>query len=106
MQKKLLFIISLFIFSNITFLLSAEIIPLKKPAQTKEEKEQKLLIDVLKPLPKPIINKIISENEGPASEYRSGKEAALKFLLGQGMKKTKGSADPKVLEEMLKEALK
>ncbi len=39
MQKKLLFIISLFIFSNITFLLSAEIIPLKKPVQTKEEKD-------------------------------------------------------------------
>ena len=31
----------------------AEIIPLKKPLQTKEEKEQKLLIDVLKPLQKP-----------------------------------------------------
>ena len=63
MQKKLLFIISLFIFSNITFLLSAEIIPLKKPIQSKEEKEQKLLIDVLKPLPKPIINKIIKKEE-------------------------------------------
>ena len=33
--------------------LSAEIIPLKKPLQTKEEKEQKLLKDSLKPLPKP-----------------------------------------------------
>ena len=31
----------------------AEIIPLKKPLQTKEEREQKLLIDVLKPLQKP-----------------------------------------------------
>ena len=63
MLKKLLFTISLLIFSNITFLLSAEIIPLKKPAQTKKEKEQKLLIDILKPLPKPIINKIIKKEE-------------------------------------------
>ena len=63
MLKKLLFIISLLIFSNITFFLSAEIIPLKKPVQTKNEKEQKLLIDILKPLPKPIINKIIKKDE-------------------------------------------
>ena len=33
---------------------SAEIVPLKKPLQTKEEKEKKLLIDELKPLPKPV----------------------------------------------------
>ena len=63
MLKKLLFIISLLIFSNITFFLSAEIIPLKKPVQTKKEKEQKLLIDILKPLPKPIVNKIIKKEE-------------------------------------------
>ena len=63
MLKKLLFLINLFIFLNITFLLSAEIIPLKKPIQTKEEKEQKLLIDVLKPLPKPVTKKIIKKEE-------------------------------------------
>ena len=63
MQKKLLFIIGLLIFTNITFLSSAEIIPLKKPTQTKEEKEKKLLVDVLKPPPKPIINEIIKEVE-------------------------------------------
>ena len=82
MQKKLLFIISLFIFSNITFLLSAEIIPLKKPAQTKEEKEQKLLIDVLKPLPKPIINKIIKKDEKkPEKKIISKKENDLDIIL-------------------------
>ena len=82
MQKKLLFIISLFIFSNITFLLSAEIIPLKKPAQTKEEKEQKLLIDVLKPLPKPIINKIIKKDEKkPEKKIVSKKENDLGIIL-------------------------
>ena len=62
-MKKKLFIINLFVFFNITFLLSAEIIPLKKPIQTKEEKEQKLLIDVLKPLPKPVINKVEKKEE-------------------------------------------
>ena len=39
MLKKFVFFISLFFFSNIT-ILSAEIIPLKKPLQTKEEKDQ------------------------------------------------------------------
>ena len=63
MQKKLLSIVSLLILSNITFSSFAEIIPLKKPIQTKEEEEKKLLIDVLKPLPKPIVSKIIKEEK-------------------------------------------
>jgi len=63
MLKKLLFLINLIIFFNVTFLLSAEIIPIKKPIQSKEEKEQKLLIDVLKPLPKPVTKKIIKKEE-------------------------------------------
>ena len=54
MLKKFIFFISLVIFSNTTLFLFAEIIPLKKPIQSKEEKEQKLLVDILKPLPKPI----------------------------------------------------
>ena len=55
MLKKFLFFISLFIITNITFFLSAEIIPLKKPIQSKEVTEHKLLIDILKPLPKPTV---------------------------------------------------
>ncbi len=37
-----------------TSIASSEIVPLKKPLQTKEETQKKLLIDVLKPLPKPL----------------------------------------------------
>ena len=62
-KNYLLFIIISIFLINSTKFASAEIIPLKKPSQTKEEKEQKLLIDVLKPLPKPIINKIIKKEE-------------------------------------------
>ena len=55
MLKKLLFFIVLSYLSMVSFhIASSEIIPLKKPLQTNEEKEKKLLIDVLKPLPKPI----------------------------------------------------
>jgi len=63
MLKKLIFFINLIIFINLTSLLYAEIIPLKKPSQTKEEEEKKLLVDVLKPLPKPIEKKEIQKKE-------------------------------------------
>ena len=54
MLKKILFLIVLFHFTSITSFALSEIIPPKKPIQTKEETQKKLLIDVLKPLPKPI----------------------------------------------------
>lgn len=53
----------------------------------------------------PIIAEIIAENPSVVDDYRGGKEAALQFLVGQGMKKTKGAADPARLREMLKSEL-
>ena len=63
MYKKLLFLINLIIFISSINIAFAEIIPLKKPSQTKEVKEQKLLIDVLRPLPKPTTKKVVKEKE-------------------------------------------
>ena len=57
MGKKILFFIVLI---KVLFILNfalGEIIPIKKPIQTKEETQKKLLVDFLKPLPKPI-NKV------------------------------------------------
>jgi len=54
----------------------------------------------------PIIAKILAENESVVAEYKAGKEASIQFLLGQGMKKTKGAADPAILKQILIEALK
>jgi len=54
MSKKFLFFIVLFQLISFNNFALTEIIPLKKPIQTKEETEKKLLVDVLKPLPKPI----------------------------------------------------
>ncbi len=62
MLKKILFLTSLILFNNIANLSLADIVPLKKPLQSKEVKEQKLLIDILKPLPKPTSEKITNEN--------------------------------------------
>ncbi len=54
MLKKISFFIVLVCLSGLVGNALSEIIPLKKPLQTKEEKEKKLLIDVLRPLPKPL----------------------------------------------------
>ncbi len=63
MLKKFLFLICLIIFLYPINYILADIIPLKKPSQTKEIKEQKLLIDVLRPLPKPLVNKVTEKKE-------------------------------------------
>ena len=82
MLKKLIFFINLFFFSTITILFSTEIIPLKKPIQTKAEKDQKLLIDVMKPLPKPIPKKIVEEIEKkPEGEIKLKAEKDLGIIL-------------------------
>ncbi len=82
MLKKLIFFIKLFFFFNITILLSSEIIPQKKPIQTKEEKDQKLLIDLMKPLPKPTLKKTVEEIEKkPEEEIRLKAEKNLGIIL-------------------------
>ncbi len=53
----------------------------------------------------PIVQTIIAEQETAVAEYKAGKEASLQFLIGQGMKATKGSANPGVLAKLLKEQL-
>jgi len=63
MFKKFLFLIVLFNFTITSIDAFSEIIPLKKPIQSKEEKQKKLLVDSLIPLPKPVINKVIEKEE-------------------------------------------
>ena len=54
MLKKIIFFILLFNLTGYAGIAISEIVPLKKPIQTKEETQKKLLIDILKPLQKPI----------------------------------------------------
>lgn len=54
---------------------------------------------------KEIAQKIISANPKVADDFKAGKAAALQFLIGQGMKETKGSANPEVLKKVFTEAL-
>ncbi|MCF7815408.1 MAG: Asp-tRNA(Asn)/Glu-tRNA(Gln) amidotransferase subunit GatB [Candidatus Pacebacteria bacterium] len=50
----------------------------------------------------PIVALVIEQNEQVVSEYRGGKESALQFLVGQGMKISKGSANPTALIKLFK----
>lgn len=52
-----------------------------------------------------IINQVIEENEQSVTDYRNGNERAMKYLMGQIMKKTKGNANPLLITEKLKEIL-
>jgi len=48
-----------------------------------------------------IILEVISQNTEQVADFKNGKETVLKYLVGQGMKLSKGAANPQVLEEML-----
>jgi len=54
---------------------------------------------------KKIAEEVIAENEAAVAEYKAGKESSLQFLVGQGMKKSKGSANPQVLKEVIMKLL-
>jgi aspartyl-tRNA(Asn)/glutamyl-tRNA(Gln) amidotransferase subunit B len=52
-----------------------------------------------------IVEQVIVENPGPVAEYLGGKEAVLRFLVGQVMKATRGKANPGLVNELLRERL-
>ena len=51
------------------------------------------------------IEKVIAENPQSVEDYRSGKEKAIGFLVGQTMKIMKGKANPAMVNQILKELL-
>ena len=54
---------------------------------------------------KEIVQKIIDENTEIVETYKGGKENALMALVGKVMKETKGSANPQIVQKILKELL-
>jgi len=54
----------------------------------------------------PLIERILAANPGQVAAYRGGKEGLLGFFVGQVMKETGGRANPKVLNELIREKLK
>lgn len=53
-----------------------------------------------------VAKKVIEANPSVAAEYKAGKQTAIQFLVGQGMKESKGSANPQKLREAFEEILK
>jgi len=54
----------------------------------------------------PVIKEIIAQQEKAVADYKKGKENSIKFLVGQAMAQTRGTADPVVLEKLFKENIK
>jgi aspartyl-tRNA(Asn)/glutamyl-tRNA(Gln) amidotransferase subunit B len=52
-----------------------------------------------------VVKKVIEASPQSVADYRSGKDKALGFLVGQVMKETKGRASPQVINKLLKEEL-
>jgi aspartyl-tRNA(Asn)/glutamyl-tRNA(Gln) amidotransferase subunit B len=52
-----------------------------------------------------IASEVIQSNSQPVADYKAGKEAAFKFLVGQVMKASKGRANPQLVNEVLKKKL-
>jgi len=48
-----------------------------------------------------IIISVLDDNKGMVSQYKSGKTKLLGFFVGQVMKRTKGKANPKLLNDLL-----
>jgi aspartyl-tRNA(Asn)/glutamyl-tRNA(Gln) amidotransferase subunit B len=53
----------------------------------------------------PVIDRILAENEAQVAAYRGGKEGLLGFFVGAVMRETQGKANPKVVNERLREKL-
>jgi aspartyl-tRNA(Asn)/glutamyl-tRNA(Gln) amidotransferase subunit B len=54
----------------------------------------------------PVIEEILASNPAQVEAYRGGKEGLLGFFVGRVMQATNGTADPRVVNERLREKLK
>ena len=52
-----------------------------------------------------VVDEVIGEHSDAVESFRAGKESALKFLVGQVMRKTRGRANPQLVNELLRERL-
>ena len=51
------------------------------------------------------VEKVIEENPAVVTEFKNGKESVLQFLVGKCMALSKGKANPKVIQELLRKKL-
>ena len=53
----------------------------------------------------PVVDAILAANPGQVESYRRGKQGLLGFFVGQVMKETKGAADARVVNELVRAKL-
>ena len=53
-----------------------------------------------------IISKVLKDNSDKVLQYKSGKEKLYGFFVGEAMKLSGGKANPKLLNDILKEKLR
>ena len=89
-----------------------EIIPemVKSGKEPKAIVEEKGLVQISdESALKEIIKKVLENNEKAVKQYREGndkqKKKAVKFLIGQVMKETRGKANPKLLNQLIPQVL-
>jgi len=75
----------------------------KSPAQIVEERGLKQESDEEKLLA--ICKEVLEENPKEVEKYKAGKKGLLGFFVGQVMKKTRGKANPKVVNQILSKLL-
>ena len=55
---------------------------------------------------KEVVKRIIDDNPESVKDYKNGHDRAIKYLMGQVMKETKGTVNPKMAMDILLEELK
>ncbi len=68
-------------------------------------KEMNLIQDSDSNSLQPIIDEVLSANQAKVAEYKKGRKGLLGMFVGEVMKKSKGKADPKLTNKLLKESL-
>ena len=53
----------------------------------------------------PVLERVLAANEEQVASFQAGKEGVLGFLVGQVMKETRGKADPKAVNKLLRAKL-
>jgi aspartyl-tRNA(Asn)/glutamyl-tRNA(Gln) amidotransferase subunit B len=53
-----------------------------------------------------LVDQVLTENPEQVADYRGGKEGLLGFFVGQVMRQTEGRANPKLVNDLLREKLK
>jgi len=52
-----------------------------------------------------IVDQVVSDNMSAVENYKNGNKKSIGFLVGQAMKLSQGKADPKRLQEIIREKL-